>query len=105
MQGWPERVGEAGSALPRPGTMRHRLELGAVLVVTAALYLWNLGASGWANPFYSAAAQAGSQDWTAWFFGSSDAANSITVDKPPASLWMLLYASSHEPRGSWATFV
>lgn len=89
MQGWPERVDEAGSALPRPGTMRHRLELGAVLVVTAALYLWNLGASGWANPFYSAAAQAGSQDWTAWFFGSSDAANSITVDKPPASLWIM----------------
>ena len=53
------------------------------------LYLWNLGASGWANAFYSAAAQAGSQDWTAWFFGSSDAANSITVDKPPASLWIM----------------
>jgi 4-amino-4-deoxy-L-arabinose transferase-like glycosyltransferase len=68
---------------------RHRVELGAVLLATAALYLWNLGASGWANPFYSAAAQAGSQNWTAWFFGSSDAANSITVDKPPASLWIM----------------
>ncbi|NUT71865.1 glycosyltransferase family 39 protein [Pseudarthrobacter sp. C4D7] len=69
--------------------VRRRLELAAVLAATAVLYLWNLGASGWANAFYSAAAQAGSQDWTAWFFGSSDAANSITVDKPPASLWIM----------------
>ena len=42
----------------------------------------------WANSFYSAAIQAGSQSWKAWFFGSSDMANSITVDKPPASLWI-----------------
>ena len=30
-----------------------------LLVATAGLYLWGLGASGWANSFYSAAAQAG----------------------------------------------
>ena len=42
------------------------------------------GASGWANSFYSAAVQAGTQSWKAFFFGSSDAANFITVDKPPA---------------------
>jgi 4-amino-4-deoxy-L-arabinose transferase-like glycosyltransferase len=72
----------------RNPAIRYRLELAALLAATAVLYLWNLGASGWANAFYSAAAQAGSQDWTAWFFGSSDAANSITVDKPPAALWV-----------------
>ncbi|WP_321160633.1 ArnT family glycosyltransferase [Janibacter hoylei] len=60
-----------------------------LLVATGALYLWNLTASGWANSFYSAAAQAGSQSWTAMFYGSSDAANAITVDKPPASLWVM----------------
>jgi len=60
-----------------------------LLLLTAALYLVNLAASGWANSFYSAAAQAGSVDWTAFFYGSSDAANSITVDKPPASLWLM----------------
>lgn len=53
------------------------------------MYYWNLTANGWANAFYSAAAQAGSQNWEAFFFGSSDAANSITVDKPPASLWIM----------------
>jgi 4-amino-4-deoxy-L-arabinose transferase-like glycosyltransferase len=45
--------------------------------------------SGWANSFYSAAVQAGSQSWEAFLYGSSDAGNSITVDKPPASLWVM----------------
>src|SRR6478735_7389217 len=76
-------------ALRGARALRMRLELAGLLLATAVLYLWNLGASSWANAFYSAAAQAGSQDWTAWFFGSSDAANAITVDKPPASLWMM----------------
>ena len=53
------------------------------------LYTWNLTASGYANSFYSAAVQAGSESWKAFFFGSSDAASSITVDKPPASLWVM----------------
>jgi 4-amino-4-deoxy-L-arabinose transferase-like glycosyltransferase len=60
-----------------------------LLAVTAILYLWNLSESGWANSFYSAAVQAGSSNWEAFFYGSSDAANSITVDKPPASLWLM----------------
>lgn len=60
-----------------------------LLMATAGLYLWGLGASSWANAYYSAAAQAGSQSWTAMFFGSSDAANAITVDKPPAALWVM----------------
>ncbi|OBK76017.1 glycosyltransferase family 39 protein [Mycobacterium sp. 1274761.0] len=66
-----------------------RVAFGALLVGTAVLYLWNLSASGWANSFYSAAAQAGASNWTAMLFGSSDAANAITVDKTPASLWII----------------
>ncbi|MFJ5882008.1 ArnT family glycosyltransferase [Kitasatospora cineracea] len=58
-----------------------------LLLATAVLYFWNLTASGWANAFYSAAVQAGSVSWKAMFFGSSDSANFITVDKPPLSLW------------------
>ena len=68
---------------------RSRLGLAVLLAATAVLYLWNLSASGWANAFYSAAAQAGSSDWTAMLFGSSDAANAITVDKTPAALWVI----------------
>ena len=60
-----------------------------LLLATAILYLVNLTANGWANSFYSAAVQAGSANWGAFLFGSSDAANSITVDKPPASLWLM----------------
>lgn len=60
-----------------------------LLTATALLYLWDLDRSGWANAFYSAAAQAGSQSPKAFLFGSSDAGNSITVDKPPPlSLWL-----------------
>ncbi len=88
-----------------PRALRHRVELGIVLLATAVLYLWNLGASGWANPFYSAAAQAGSQNWTAWFFGSSDAANSITVDKPPASLWIMDLSVRIFGLSSWSILV
>lgn len=60
-----------------------------LLVATAALYLWALGSSGWANNYYAAAVQAGTQDWKAWLFGSLDPGNSITVDKPPAAMWVM----------------
>lgn len=60
-----------------------------VLISSAVLYTTNVGISGWANSFYSAAVQAGTQDWRAFFFGSSDWGNSITVDKPPLSLWIM----------------
>ena len=61
----------------------------ALLAATAVLYLWGLGSSGWANNYYAAAAQAGTQDWKAWLFGSLDAGNAITVDKPPAAMWVM----------------
>ena len=61
----------------------------ALLAATAVLYLWGLGSSGWANNYYAAAAQAGTQDWKALLFGSLDAGNAITVDKPPAAMWVM----------------
>ena len=77
----------------------------ALLAATALLYLWGLGASGWANSFYSAAAQAGSDSWKALFFGSSDAANSITVDKPPAALWIMALSVRIFGLSSWSLLV
>lgn len=59
-----------------------------LLLATAVLYLWNLAATGYGNSFYAAAIQAGTKDWTAFLFGSLDAGNAITVDKPPAALWI-----------------
>ncbi len=76
-----------------------------LLTGTAALYLWDLGASGWANSFYSAAVQAGTKSWKAFFFGSSDAANFITVDKPPAALWVMELSARVFGLNSWSILV
>ncbi|MFE6735430.1 glycosyltransferase family 39 protein [Microbacterium sp. NPDC057650] len=72
------------------------------LLLTGILYVWNLAASGWANAFYSAAVQAGTQNWVAFFYGSSDAGNSITVDKPPASLWVMELSARVFGLSSWS---
>ncbi|CAN5679438.1 glycosyltransferase family 39 protein [soil metagenome] len=79
--------------------------LPVLLLATAALYLWNLGASGWANSFYTAAVQAGSADWTAFLFGSSDAANAITVDKTPAALWVMSASARIFGFSAWSVLV
>ncbi|WP_018142522.1 glycosyltransferase family 39 protein [Alloscardovia criceti] len=71
---------------------RKRLDwiaFGLLLIAAAAVFFINLTASGYANEFYSAAAQAGSKSWWAFLWGSSDSGNAITVDKPPASLWLM----------------
>lgn len=81
------------------------LALGALLVGTGVAYIWGLGASGWANSFYAAAVQAGSVSWKAFFFGSSDAANAITVDKPPMSLWLMSLSVRIFGLSSWAMLV
>lgn len=76
-----------------------------LLGATAVLYLWGLGASGWANSFYSAAVQAGTHSWKAFFFGSSDSANSITVDKPPVALWVMGISARIFGVNAWSILV
>src|SRR5580692_11450422 len=66
-----------------------RPALAGLLALTALLYLWDLTRNGWANDFYAAAVQAGTKSWKAFFFGSFDASNFITVDKTPGSLWAM----------------
>ena len=77
----------------------------ALLVATGVLYIWGLGASDWANSFYSAAVQAGTKSWKAFFFGPSDAANFITVDKPPASLWVMEISARIFGVNAWSILV
>ncbi|CCH29825.1 glycosyltransferase family 39 protein [Actinosynnema sp. NPDC047251] len=76
------------STAPAPRRSWTTPALVVLLVGTAALYLWNLTDSGWGNSYYAAATQAGAQSWTAWLFGGLDAGGAITVDKPPAALWV-----------------
>ena len=93
--------GSTGDANRRAHQLR-AISVVGLLVATATLLLWNLSASGYANSFYSAAVQAGSQSWKAFFFGSLDAGNSITVDKPPASLWLMALSVRIFGLSSWS---
>jgi 4-amino-4-deoxy-L-arabinose transferase-like glycosyltransferase len=121
--GGPDQAGtDNGAGAPaRDGTSRGRLArfvlgresdpawvrpaLLTLLTLTAVLYLWDLGASGWGNSFYSAAVQAGAKSWKAFFFGSSDSSNFITVDKPPASLWVMEISARIFGLNSWSILV
>ncbi|WP_236790669.1 glycosyltransferase family 39 protein [Amycolatopsis sp. GM8] len=76
-----------------------------LLLATAALYLWNLSASGYANDFYAMAVQAGTKNWEALFFGSLDPGNIITVDKPPASIWLMALSGRVFGFSSWSMLV
>jgi len=60
----------------------------AIAVLTTVLYSWNLSINGYGNDYYAAAVKSASVDWKAFFFGSIDPGNFITVDKPPAALWL-----------------
>jgi 4-amino-4-deoxy-L-arabinose transferase-like glycosyltransferase len=82
-----------------------RPALFALLAATAVLYLWDLGASGWANSFYAAAVQAGTKSWKAFFFGSSDSSNFITVDKPPVFMWPMEISARIFGLNSWSMLV
>jgi 4-amino-4-deoxy-L-arabinose transferase-like glycosyltransferase len=77
----------------------------ALLLCTAIAYMWDLSASGYANSFYAAAVQAGTKSWKAMFFGSIDSSNFITVDKPPASLWVMAISGRMFGFSSWSMLV
>lgn len=97
-----------GAALRRTGLgaiAGERLALIGLLAGSFLLFAWNLGASGWANAYYSAAVQAGSQDWIAFLFGSFDAGNAITVDKTPASLWVMELSARVFGFSSWSVLM
>ncbi|MCQ1580505.1 glycosyltransferase family 39 protein [Streptomyces parvus] len=96
----------AAAAPPEPdrgaGPRWARPALYGLLLAVGLAYFSNLSASGYANSFYSAAVQAGSQSWKALFFGSLDSANAITVDKPPAALWPMALSVRMFGLNSWA---
>jgi 4-amino-4-deoxy-L-arabinose transferase-like glycosyltransferase len=82
-----------------------RPALVALLLFTAFAYIWDLSASDHANSFYAAAVQAGTKSWKALFFGSLDSSNFITVDKPPASLWVMALSGRVFGFSSWSMLV
>ncbi|TDD57732.1 glycosyltransferase family 39 protein [Kribbella antibiotica] len=78
---------------------------GGLLVLTAIAYLWGLSKNGYANDYYAAAVQAGSTSWKAWFFGSLDSSSFITVDKTPASLWLMGLSGRIFGFGVWSMLI
>ncbi len=100
-RGWGARVlrGRPGDpAWARPALL-------VLLLATAVLYLAGLGRSGYANEFYAAAVQAGTKSWKAFLFGSVDSSNFITVDKTPASLWVMELSGRLFGFSSWSLLV
>ncbi len=96
-------------AVPRDRSSRlervlpwERGALAALMGGTFLLYVWQLASEGWANTYYAAAVQAGTESWTAFFFGSLDSANLITVDKPPLSLWIMGLSARVFGLNSWS---
>lgn len=79
----------SGAGRRRLALTGNGVRLGILLVATAVLYLWNITINGMGNQFYAASVQAGSTNWEALLFGSLDARNFITVDKPPLSQWVM----------------
>lgn len=100
-----ERVPVANSLRRLISLPWERLGLFVILMGTAGLYIWGLDRNGWANPYYSAAAQAGSVDWKAFFFGSTDAGNMITIDKPPLSVWIMSLSARIFGLNTWSLLV
>src|SRR5271163_5147046 len=86
-----------------PGWVRPALIV--LLLGTAIAYIWDLSASGYANSFYAAAVQAGTKSWKAMFFGSIDSSSFITVDKPPASLWVMAISGRIFGFSSWSMLI
>ena len=82
----------------RPGLL-------GLLALTAILYTAGLSRNGWANDFYSAAVQAGATSWKAFFFGSFDSSSFITVDKTPASLWVMELSVRVFGLNSWSVLL
>jgi 4-amino-4-deoxy-L-arabinose transferase-like glycosyltransferase len=108
-------AGEPGRPPRRPALVLRRVWRGrpsdpawvrplllVLLGATAFTYLIDLSASGWANDFYSGAVQSATRSWKALFFGSTDPANAITVDKSPAALWVMDLSARIFGLSSWS---
>ncbi|MFM9448004.1 ArnT family glycosyltransferase [Streptomyces acidiscabies] len=57
-----------------------------LLALAAVLYTWGIDHSSY-HAFYADAARSMSENWKAFFYGSFDPGNSITLDKLPGFLW------------------
>jgi 4-amino-4-deoxy-L-arabinose transferase-like glycosyltransferase len=81
------------------------ISFASLMLATFAIYMSGLDRNGWANAYYAAAVQAGTKSWKAFFFGSLDASNFITVDKSPAFLWVMEISARIFGFNQWSVLV
>jgi 4-amino-4-deoxy-L-arabinose transferase-like glycosyltransferase len=108
-------VSTSSVSLPASAGLRARLrarsiawpppELGVLLVLSAALYLWALDRNGFANEYYSAAVRSMAGSWHDFLYGSFDPSGVMTVDKPPLALWIEALSARIFGFGSWSILV
>ncbi len=76
--------------------------LAAIAALSAGLYLWSLSRNDMANSYYAAAVKSASLSWKAFLFGSLDPGSFITIDKPPASIWLMALSARIFGFSSWS---
>jgi 4-amino-4-deoxy-L-arabinose transferase-like glycosyltransferase len=83
--GWQpqQRLGE----LVRGRWLAWSLLIG-VTSLALILNIWGLSKAGYGNTYYAAAVRSMTVSWKNFFFGAFDPGGFITVDKPPAFLWV-----------------
>ena len=98
----PARPWWAGGAAWRGRPWWAIAGLAAIVVLALALYTWSLSRNGMANSYYAAAVKSATVSWKAFFFGSLDPGSFITVDKPPAALWLMALSGRLFGFSSWS---
>jgi len=66
----------------------HLTGLTGVVLLALTLNAWGLSRAGYGNTYYAAAVRSMTMSWKNFFFGAFDPGGFITVDKPPAFLWV-----------------
>ncbi len=66
----------------------HRIALAAVLLLSIFMNFFQLGQTGYGNPYYAAAVRSMGDNWQNFFFASFDPGGFVTVDKPPLGFWL-----------------
>jgi len=79
------RAGRAHAWRP---SLSSALGLAAVLAAAIGLRTWRLAQNGYDNEYYTAAVRSMTGSWHNFFYNSFDPAGFVSVDKPPAALWI-----------------
>jgi 4-amino-4-deoxy-L-arabinose transferase-like glycosyltransferase len=73
-----------------------------VVLLALALNTWGLSRAGYGNTYYAAAVRSMTMSWKNFFFGAFDPGGFITVDKPPAFLWVGALSARIFGYSSWS---